>query len=211
MKKKNNNTRSKSSASWLNEHVNDHYVHLAKKNGYRARAAYKLLEIDDKDKLLKPNLKIVDLGSAPGSWSQVAIQRTQGKGTIIALDILEMDPIQGVHFIQGDFTKLSVLKTLETYLNNDELDLVISDIAPNITGMAIIDQAKSYYLAELALDFSKNHLKNNGRFLVKIFQGSGYQEYLKLVRSYFNDVVVRKPQASRNRSTELYLLASNLR
>ncbi|MBN3859073.1 23S rRNA methyltransferase [Neisseriaceae bacterium PsAf] len=211
MKKKNKNARSKSSASWLNEHVNDHYVHLAKKDGYRARAAYKLLEINEKDNLLKPGLKVVDLGSAPGSWSQVAIRKMQNKGMLVALDILEMEPIEGVHFIQGDFTELSVLETLETYLNNDKLDLVISDIAPNITGMAIIDQAKSYYLAELALDFSKNHLKENGRFLVKVFQGSGYQEYLKLVKSYFKDVVVRKPQASRDRSTELYLLASNLR
>lgn len=211
MKRNNINTRSKSTSAWLNKHVDDHYVYLAKKEGYRARSAYKLLEMHTKDKLFKPHLKIVDLGSAPGSWSQVAVKHMQKTGVVIALDILPMEPIDGVQFIQGDLADVSVLKELEAYLNNDKLDLVISDIAPNITGVAIIDQEKIYYLAELALEFSKNNLKQSGRFLVKVFQGFGYQDYFKLVKSYFKNVVVRKPQASRDRSTEVYLLAHNLR
>lgn len=210
MLKKSKKKHSKSSANWLHEHVNDHYVHLAKKEGYRARAAYKLLEIDKQDHLLRKGMKVVDLGSAPGSWSQVVVNKVQTTGKVIAIDILAMEPIDQVQFLQGDFTDEEVLIKLENLLENQLVDLVISDIAPNITGMAIIDQAKSYYLAELALDFAKRHLKKEGKFLVKVFQGAEYGNYLKLVRSNFKSVVIRKPLASRDRSVELYLLAKDL-
>ncbi len=203
--------RSKSSKSWLNEHVNDHYVHMAKKDGFRARAAYKLLEMNEKDKLLKPGVVVADLGSAPGSWSQVAAQLVGEQGKIFALDILPMDPVDGVEFIQGDFREESVLREFENLLENRQLDLVISDIAPNMTGNAVTDQARSYYLAELALDFAVDNLKVGGHFLIKVFQGSGYQEYVDTMRQHFQQVLVRKPKASRDRSTELYLLGKNKR
>lgn len=203
--------RSKSSSWWLNEHVHDAFVQLAKKEGYRSRAAYKLLEIDQKDNLLKPGMLVVDLGSAPGSWSQVVSKKVKQHGKVFALDILSMEPIEGVSFLQGDFTELEILRQLEDKLPDQKIDLVICDMAPNMTGMAVTDQAKSYFLAELAADFAKNYLQSDGRFLVKVFQGSGYNGYIKLLKSQFTQVVVRKPQASRNRSNELYLLASVLR
>lgn len=199
-------TRSKTSKAWLQEHVNDHYVQQAQKDSYRARAAYKLLEIDDKDKLLKPGLWVADLGAAPGSWSQVAKRRVGDSGRVFALDILEMDPIPGVEFLQGDFREESVLARFTELLNGRLVDLAICDIAPNITGMAVTDQARSFYLCELALDFCRDWLKPNGHFLVKTFQGSGYTEYLQLMRETFQTVVTRKPAASRDRSTEIYLL-----
>lgn len=203
--------RSKSSKAWLNEHVNDHYVHKAQKEGYRARAAYKLLEINEKDKLIKEGTVLADLGSAPGSWSQVAAKLVGSNGAVFALDILPMDPVQGVSFIQGDFREESVLQEFESLLGGRSLDLVICDMAPNMSGNSVTDQARSYYLCELALDFSRNHLKTGGCFLVKVFQGAGYQEFTAQMREVFQSVQVRKPDASRNRSSEIYLLGKNKR
>lgn len=195
-----------SSKAWMHEHINDEFVKRAQKEGYRARAAYKLTEIDDKDKLIKPGMTIVDLGATPGSWSQVAVQRLKGQGRIIALDLLEMQPINGVEFIQGDFREDSVLKLLEEKLNNKKVDLVIADMAPNISGITIVDQAGAAYLTELALEFSKVWLKPSGNFLVKVFVGEGFDEILKNMRAMFDKVVTRKPKASRGRSNEVYLL-----
>ena len=196
----------RTSKAWMQEHLNDPYVKLAQKDGYRARAAYKLMEIDDKDKLIKPGMTIVDLGSAPGSWSQVAVQRLKGQGKVIALDILEMSPIGGVTFLQGDFREASVLELLEQTLNNVQVDLVIADMAPNISGVKDVDQAGAAYLTELALEFSKDWLKPNGNFLVKVFIGAGFEEILQSMRQMFDKVVTRKPKASRDRSSEVYLL-----
>lgn len=197
---------SKTSKAWMQEHLNDPYVKLAQKEGYRARAAYKLIEIDDKDKLIKPGMTIVDLGSTPGSWSQVAVQRLKGQGRVIALDILDMHPIAGVEFICGDFREAEVLKQLENTLNNKPVDLVIADMAPNISGVKEVDQAGAAYLTELALEFSRDWLKLNGNFLVKVFMGAGFDEILHNMRQMFDKVVTRKPKASRDRSTEVYLL-----
>jgi 23S rRNA (uridine2552-2'-O)-methyltransferase len=196
----------RTSKAWMLEHLNDPYVKLAQKDGYRARAAYKLMEIDDKDKLIKPGMTIVDLGSAPGSWSQVAVQRLKGHGKVIALDLLDMQPIGGVTFIQGDFREESVLRLLEEKLNNVQVDLVIADMAPNISGVKDVDQAGAAYLTELALDFSRERLKPNGNFLVKVFIGAGFDEIIKNMRLMFDKVVTRKPKASRDRSSEVYLL-----
>lgn len=195
-----------SSKAWMHEHVNDEYVKRAQKEGYRARAAYKLLEIDDKDKLIKPGMTIVDLGATPGSWSQVVTQRLKGQGRIIALDILDMQPIKGVEFLQGDFREESILKQLEEMLNNKQADLVIADMAPNMSGIADVDQAGAIYLTELALDFSKDWLKPDGNFLVKVFIGAGFDALLHDMRQLFDKVVTRKPKASRGRSSEVYLL-----
>ncbi|HYN55071.1 MAG TPA: 23S rRNA (uridine(2552)-2'-O)-methyltransferase RlmE [Methylotenera sp.] len=195
-----------SSKAWMHEHINDEFVKRAQKEGYRARAAYKLTEIDDKDKLIKPGMTIVDLGATPGSWSQVAVQRLKGQGRIIALDLLDMQPINGVEFIQGDFREDSVLKLLEEKLNNKKVDLVIADMAPNISGITIVDQAGAAYLTELALEFSKEWLKPSGNFLVKVFIGEGFDEILQNMRTMFDKVVTRKPKASRGRSNEVYLL-----
>ena len=196
----------RTSKAWMLEHLNDPYVKLAQKEGYRARAAYKLMEIDDKDKLIKPGMTVVDLGSAPGSWSQVAVQRLKGQGKVIALDILDMQPIAGVTFIQGDFREESVLRLLEEKLNKTQVDLVIADMAPNISGVKDVDQAGAAYLTELALDFSKEWLKPSGNFLVKVFIGAGFEEILQNMRQMFDKVVTRKPKASRDRSSEVYLL-----
>ena len=203
--------RSKSSKAWLHEHVNDHYVHMAKKDGYRARAAYKLLEINEKDKIIKPGTVLADLGSAPGSWSQVAAKLAGGTGKVFALDILPMEPIAGVDFIQGDFRESTVLTEFEQLFAGRPLDLVICDIAPNMAGNSVIDQTRSIYLCELALDFAAEHLKPGGTFLVKVFQGSGFQEFQAAMKSVFAAVATRKPEASRNRSNEIYLLGRNKR
>ena len=203
--------RSKSSKAWLQEHVNDHYVHQAQKDGYRARAAYKLLEINEKDRLLTPGTVVADLGSAPGSWSQVAAKLVGRNGLVFALDILPMAPIEGVSFIQGDFREQAVLAEFEALLGNRVLDLVICDMAPNMSGHSVSDQARSYYLCELALDFAAQHLKSGGQLLVKVFQGAGYQEYVQAMRAVFAQVLVRKPKASRERSSEIYLLGKNRR
>ena len=190
----------------MQEHLNDAFVKQAQKDGYRARAAYKLIEIDDKDHLIKPGMAVVDLGSAPGSWSQVVAQRLKGQGKIIALDILPMVGIGGVDFIQGDFREDAVLAELEDRLNGQPIDLVISDMAPNISGIGSVDQANATYLTELAVDFSLKWLKPNGNFLVKVFIGSGFEEIVQLMRESFEKVVTRKPKASRDRSSEVYLL-----
>jgi len=197
---------SRTSKAWMQEHLNDPYVKLAQKEGYRARAAYKLMEIDDKDRLIKPGMTVVDLGSTPGSWSQVVVQRLKGQGKVIALDILEMQPIAGVTFIQGDFREESVLRLLEEKINKTQVDLVIADMAPNISGVKDVDQAGAAYLTELALDFSKEWLKPSGNFLVKVFIGAGFEEILQNMRQMFDKVVTRKPKASRDRSSEVYLL-----
>jgi len=197
---------SRTSKAWMQEHLNDPYVKLAQKEGYRARAAYKLMEIDDKDKLIKPGMTVVDLGSAPGSWSQVAVQRLKGQGKVIALDILDMQPIAGVTFLQGDFREESVLRAFEALLNKTQVDLVIADMAPNISGIKDVDQAGAAYLTELALEFSKDWLKPSGNFLVKVFIGAGFEEILQNMRQMFDKVVTRKPKASRDRSSEVYLL-----
>jgi len=198
--------RTKTSKAWMQEHVNDPYVKLAQKDGYRARAAYKLLEIDDKDRLIKPGMVIVDLGSTPGSWSQVAIQRLKNNGRVIALDLLPMVGIPGVEFIQGDFREDEILEQLEEKLGGQQIDLVISDMAPNISGISSVDQPNAVYLTELAVDFSLKWLKPEGNFLVKVFIGSGFEEVVKIMRDSFEKVVTRKPKASRDRSTEVYLL-----
>lgn len=197
---------SKTSKAWMQEHLNDEFVKRAQKDGYRARAAYKLLEIDDKDKLIKPGMTVVDLGSTPGSWSQVAVQRIKGQGRVIALDILDMHPIPGVDFICGDFREEEVLRQLESSLNGKLVDLVIADMAPNMSGVKDVDQAGATYLTELALDFCQHWLKPGGNFLVKVFIGSGFDEIVKQMRSQFEKVVTRKPKASRDRSSEVYLL-----
>ncbi|MEY3862668.1 MAG: hypothetical protein RIR60_1034, partial [Pseudomonadota bacterium] len=188
------------------EHVNDEFVKRAQKEGYRARAAYKLIEIDDKDKLIKPGMTVVDLGATPGSWSQVANQRLKGQGRIIALDLLEMEPIKGVEFIQGDFREEAVLRQLESSLQGKQVDLVIADMAPNMSGITVVDQAGAAYLTELALEFSRDWLKPSGNFLVKVFIGAGFDEILASMRGLFDKVVTRKPKASRGRSNEVYLL-----
>jgi 23S rRNA (uridine2552-2'-O)-methyltransferase len=190
----------------MHEHINDEFVKRAQKEGYRARAAYKLIEIDDKDKLIRPGMTIVDLGATPGSWSQVAVQRLKGQGRIVALDLLEMEPIKGVEFIQGDFREDAVLKQLENSLNGKQVDLVIADMAPNMSGITIVDQAGAAYLTELALEFSKDWLKPSGNFLVKVFIGEGFDDILLNMRAMFDKVVTRKPKASRGRSSEVYLL-----
>lgn len=187
----------------MHEHVTDPYVQRAQKDGYRSRAAYKLLEIDERDHLLKPGMAAIDLGASPGGWSQIAA----AKGVrVIALDLLPMQPLHGVEFIQGDFREDSVLAQLEERLGGRRIGLVISDMSPNISGIGIADQARAMELAELALDFSVRHLQPGGTFLVKLFQGAGFEGYVKLMRGYFARVATRKPKASRDRSSEVYLL-----
>ncbi len=195
----------------MHEHVNDPYVQQAKKDGWRSRAAFKLIEIDDRDKLLKRGEVVVDLGATPGGWSQVAAQRVGDAGLVFALDLLEMAPIRGVHFIQGDFREESVLAELEKNLGEREVGLVMSDMAPNMSGMAVMDQARVMHLAELGLEFSRAHLKPDGAFLVKVFQGRDYEAFVKAMRDTFQTVAVRKPDASRDRSAEVYLLGRCLR
>lgn len=199
---------SKTSKQWMREHINDPFVQLAQKDGYRSRAAYKLLEINEKDQLLKPGMVVVDLGATPGGWSQVAARIVGRSGKVIGLDLLPLDPLAGVEFIQGDFRDEAVLAQLENLLQGQPVGLVISDMAPNISGVATADQARAMYLAELAMDFAVQQLEPNGSFLVKVFQGAGFEAYLKLMRSRFSKVATRKPKASRDRSSELYLLAS---
>lgn len=203
--------RTRTSKAWMMEHVNDPYVQLAKKEGWRSRAAFKLMEIDDKDKLLRRGEVVVDLGATPGGWSQVAAKRVGNGGLVFALDLLEMEAIHGVQFIQGDFREDAVLAQLENLLGDREVGLVMSDMAPNMSGVPLVDQARVMHLAELGLEFSQAHLKPDGAFLVKVFQGSDYESFLKAMRAAFQTVVVRKPDASRDRSPELYLLGRTLR
>lgn len=198
--------RAKTSKAWMKEHVNDFFVKQAKKEGYRSRAAYKLLEITEKDQILKPGLTVVDLGATPGSWSQVASHKIGRGGKVIAVDILEMAPLPGVEFIQGDFREEYAIVELKKHLGNDQLDLVISDMSPNMSGIVISDQARSMYLAELALAFALEQLNYGGNFLVKVFQGRDFDQFLFDMRAGFKNVIIRKPKASRDRSNELYLL-----
>ena len=191
--------------------MNDPYVQRSKREGYRSRSAYKLTEIDERDKLLKPGMVVVDLGAAPGGWAQVAAKRVGARGAVVAIDLLEMEPVSGVTFVRGDFTNDAGLKAVETALEGSKADLVLSDMAPNMSGIAISDQARSMELAEIARDFALLHLKRDGALLVKIFQGAGYDEYLKSLRKAFQKVMVRKPGASRDESAEQYLLARGLK
>lgn len=200
---------SKTSKQWMREHINDPFVQLAQKEGYRSRAAYKLLEIDARDHLLKTGTVVVDLGASPGGWSQVAAARAGRSGKVVALDLLPLTPMTGVEFIQGDFRDDAVLRQLEDLLQGKPIDLVISDMSPNICGVASADQARAMHLAELAMEFALAHLKPEGNFLVKVFQGAGFEDFFKLMRSRFSKVVTRKPKASRDRSSEVYLLGTN--
>jgi 23S rRNA (uridine2552-2'-O)-methyltransferase len=200
-------SRSKSSAGWLREHFNDEYVKKAQAEGLRSRAVYKLEELIARDRLLKPGSTVVDLGAAPGSWSQLVRQRLGTTGQVIALDILPMDAIPGVDFLQGDFREESVLRELETRLQGQSVDLVLSDLAPNMSGVALADQIRAMALAELALDFSRQWLRPGGSFLIKLFQGAGFDDYLRGLRAEFTRVTMRKPKASRARSREVYALA----
>jgi 23S rRNA (uridine2552-2'-O)-methyltransferase len=203
--------KSSSSKQWLRRHVNDPYVQRSKKEGYRSRSAYKLIEIDDRDRLLKGGLVVVDLGAAPGGWSQVLAKKAGGSGRIVAVDLLPMDPIPGVTFIQADFDSRKGLQAVQAALGERRVDVVLSDMAPNMTGIAMTDQARGMNLAELARDFALLHLQPEGALLIKIFQGAGYDEYLMSLRRAFRKVVARKPDASRGESAEQYLLARGLR
>jgi 23S rRNA (uridine2552-2'-O)-methyltransferase len=200
-------TRTKSSARWLNEHVNDPYVKQAQKDGYRSRSSYKLIQLNEKDRLVRPGMLVVDLGSAPGGWSQVAARLVGAKGRVLATDILPMEPLKNVDFIQGDFTEESVLKQVLDWLGDNKPDVVLSDIAPNISGIDSADQASSIYLVELALDMARQVLKPKGDFVAKVFQGAGSEEFLKDLRTSFDKVLIRKPAASRSRSREVYMVA----
>ena len=198
--------KSKSSRRWLAEHFDDQYVKMAQQQGFRSRAAFKLLEIDEKYHFLRKGMRVVDLGSAPGSWTQV-VQRVLGDGgKIIALDILPMDPLENVTFIQGDFTEDEPLALLQEALNDQNADLVLSDMAPNMSGMGAVDQPRAMYLAELALAFAEQWLEPGGSFVVKVFHGEGFDDFVKQARSLFEKVQVRKPSASRPRSREVYVL-----
>ena len=199
--------KSKSSIRWLSEHFDDQYVKMAQQPGYRSRSAFKRVELQDTYDLVRSGMTVVDLGAAPGGWCQVAKPLVGESGRVIGLDILEMEPVHGVDFIQGDFTEDEPLRELEAALGGQEVDLVLSDMAPNMSGMAAIDQAKAMYLAELALEFVKEHLKQGGDYVVKLFQGTDFDGYVREVRSLFEKVQVRKPKASRPRSKEVYLLA----
>ena len=203
--------RTRTSNAWLREHVNDPYVQRARAEGYRSRASFKLMEIDDRDHLIRSGEVIVDLGATPGGWSQVAAKRMKGKGRVIALDLLEMDPLHGVEFIQGDFREEDILKSLETILAGEKVGLVLSDMAPNMSGILLSDQARVMHLAELGLEFSRNWLKPEGAFLVKVFQGYGYEDFVREMRQVFKTVSSRKPDASRDRSPEVYLLGKGLK
>jgi 23S rRNA (uridine2552-2'-O)-methyltransferase len=203
--------KSSSSKQWLRRHVNDPYVQRSKKEGYRSRSAYKLLEIDERDKLLQPGQVVVDLGSAPGGWSQVVAKKMGRSGEVIAIDILEMEPIAGVTFLRADFTSQAGLKAVQAALAGRKADIVLSDMAPNMTGIPVTDQARTMLLAELTLEFALLHLKPDGALLVKVFQGAGHAEYIKALRQSFAKVLVRKPESSRDESAEQYVLARGLK
>lgn len=203
--------RSKSSARWLKEHVNDPFVKQAQKDGYRSRASYKLLALNEKDKLIKPGMLVIDLGSAPGGWSQVAAPLVGEQGKLIASDILPMDALPDVDFIQGDFTEEKVFDEIMGVINDRPVDVVISDMAPNLSGVGSADQAASIYLIELALEMAQQVLKPKGSFVAKAFQGEGYEAFVKEVRNHFDTVVIRKPEASRSRSREVYVVGKGFR
>ena len=199
--------RSKSSRRWLREHFEDEYVKRAQREGYRSRAVYKLEEIQQKDRVIKPGMTVVDLGAAPGSWSQFASSLVGREGKVVATDILPLDPLPGVSFVQGDFREDEVLEQLLQILEGRSVDLVMSDMAPNISGMDAVDQPRAMYLAELAVEFAQRVLRPGGALLIKIFQGEGFDALLKDLRSQYEKVVIRKPRSSRARSREVYALA----
>ena len=202
-----NKKQSASSQRWLKEHFDDKYVQEAQKKGWRSRAVFKLDEVQNRDKLLRPGMTVVDLGAAPGGWSQIAVKLAGDNGKVIACDILPMDPIVGVDFLQGDFREEKVLDALLERVGDAKVDVVLSDMAPNMSGTGGVDQPRAMYLVELALDMCHQVLAPNGSFAVKVFQGEGFDEYMRDVRSSFSKVITRKPKASRPRSREVYLLA----
>ena len=206
-----NKKRSASSTRWLNEHFNDRFVQQAQKKGLRSRAWFKLEEIQKSDKLFKPGITVVDLGAAPGGWSQYVASLIGNKGRIIACDLLPMDPIVGVDFLQGDFRDEIVLKALLERVGEEKVQVVMSDMAPNMSGQPAVDIPRAMYLVELALDMCRDVLAHNGNFIVKVFQGEGFEEYLKQVRSMFKTVKIRKPEASRARSREVYIVAMGMK
>lgn len=203
--------RSKSSQRWLTEHFDDPYVQRAQAEGWRSRAVYKLAEIDQRDRLVRPGQMVVDLGAAPGGWAQYVAHAQRGQGRVIAVDVLEMEPLEGVAALIGDFREDGTIHALRELLAGSAVDLVLSDMAPNISGMATVDQPRAMYLAELALDFAAQVLKPGGDLLVKAFQGEGYEAFVRDLKDHFSKVLVRKPKASRARSREVYLLARNHR
>jgi 23S rRNA (uridine2552-2'-O)-methyltransferase len=203
--------RTKSSASWLSRHLSDPFVKQAQKDGYRSRSAYKLIELNEKDRLIRPGMRVMDLGSAPGGWSQVAGRLVGAKGRVLATDILPMDGLTNVDFIQGDFTDDAVVQRIYEWLAGEKFDLIVSDIAPNISGIASADQGRSIYFLELALDTVCKTLKPGATFAAKMFQGSGSDEYLKELRKHFSKVSIRKPEASRKESREVYLVAKGFK
>ena len=203
--------RTKSSKAWLREHVTDPYVKRAQIEGYRSRAAYKLQQMAARDKLFGAGMIVVDLGAAPGGWSQVAAQAVAPGGHVFALDLLEMPPLPGVDHVRGDFSSAETVAELERRLAGQPVDLVLSDMAPNMSGIADVDQARMIALAELARDFALKHLKPQGKFLVKLFQGAGFEPFLRTMRACFMQVLVRKPEASRSRSKEVYLLGKGMK
>lgn len=202
---------SKTSKDWMKEHFDDRFVKQSWQDGYRSRASYKLLALDEKDRLLRPGMTVIDLGAAPGGWSQVAAEKVGSSGVVIASDILEMDALADVDIVQGDFTEEHVLEAILETLDDRPVDLVMSDMAPNMSGMAAIDQPQAMYLVELALELARQTLSPGGTFLAKVFQGEGFDEFLKELRGSFKRVVTRKPEASRARSREVYLLAEGFR
>jgi len=203
--------RSKSSSAWLKRHVSDPYVHRARAEGYRSRAAYKLIEIAKRDRLARPGDHVVDLGAAPGGWAQALAERVGRSGRVITVDLLEIAPIPGVTIVRGDFREETVLRRLKDTVEGRKLDLVVSDMAPNLSGVSATDQARSIHLCELALEFARVHLKPQGAFLVKVFQGTGYPAFLAAMRGVFVAVASRKPRASRGDSKEMYLVGKELK
>jgi 23S rRNA (uridine2552-2'-O)-methyltransferase len=197
--------------AWMQEHVNDHWVKEATRLGYRSRAAFKLIELAERDKLLRPGMTVVDLGSAPGSWTQVLHERIGARGRIVAIDLLPMAPVRGATFVQGDFREPEGLAAVEAALDGRKADLVVSDLAPNLSGVESADQARSVHLGELALEFSRQSLQPGGDLVVKAFQGEGFQEFQREMQQWYGKVYVRKPKASRDRSREVYLVAKGLR
>lgn len=206
----------RSNRAWIERHINDPFVKRSRQEGYRARSVYKLIELNEKEKLIRPGMCVVDLGAAPGSWTQVVREKLAGKdgevrGTIIAMDILPMDPIDGVTFLQGDFREQEVADKLTEIIGDKQVDLVLSDMAPNLSGIAAADAARCLLLNELALEFCLEHLKDNGVFVTKVFQGSGFSQYVETLKKYFKTVLTRKPEASRDTSAEVYMVAKHIK
>ena len=202
-------SRSKSSQRWLNEHHKDDFVRKSRLESYRSRSVYKLAEIDQRDRLLRPDLSVIELGAAPGGWTQYVAEKLSANGLLLAVDILGMDPVPGAQIIQGDFTELETLDSIRSTMNGQSADLVLSDMAPNFSGQVAVDQPRAMYLAELALEMCRELMVPGGSLLVKTFHGAGFEEYVRQVRGMFGEVKSRKPRASRARSREVYILARN--